>query len=339
MQKVNWGIIGLGRIAHEFALSFNEVSNANLLSVASQDHDRLDDFKKKFNLNSKYSFPDYRDLINCNEVDIIYIALPHSLHFEWIVNCLNANKNVLTEKPATINLSEIKKINKILDYKKVFFAEGFMYRFNPQTVELINIIKKKKIGKLLKMESFFGNNIAYKKNLFGKLKLKTNLKSRLFDKNLGGGAILDLGCYPVSLSVLIASLLENSKNTKIELLNKNIEYGPSEVDLDSYADIKFSNNFVSSIGCSFTKDLGQKTKIYGSSGEIYLEKTWRSQEPIILVNGIKKKFNLPKYKNIFSYEVESISNNIINGELEPSFPGLNRFDTEKNMEIIENWLN
>ena len=62
MQKVNWGIIGLGRIAHEFALSFNELPNANLLSVASKDHDRLDDFKKKFNLNSKYSFPDYRDL-------------------------------------------------------------------------------------------------------------------------------------------------------------------------------------------------------------------------------------------------------------------------------------
>ena len=106
MQKVNWGIIGLGRIAHEFALSFNEVSNANLLSVASQDHDRLDDFKKKFNLNSKYSFPDYRDLINCNEVDIIYIALPHSYHYDWTAECIFKEKRILVEKPATINFKQ-----------------------------------------------------------------------------------------------------------------------------------------------------------------------------------------------------------------------------------------
>ena len=339
MRKINWGIIGLGRIAHEFALSFNEVSNANLFSIASKDSFKLNNFKKKFNLDNKYSFSDYNDLINCDEVDIVYIALPHSLHFKWIVNCLNSNKNVLTEKPATVNLSEIKKINKILNDKKIFFAEGFMYRFNPQTKELIDIIRSNKIGKLFKMESYFGSNIAYKKNFFGKSKLKINPKSRLFDKKLGGGAILDLGCYPASLSILISKLLENSKNSKIELLNKKIEYGSTDVDIDSYVDIKFSDSFVSSIGCSFTKDLGQKTIIYGSNGDLYLENTWRSEVPIIFVNGKKLTFSLTKFKNIFSYEVESISNNILNRELEPSFPGLNRFDTEKNMEILESWLN
>ena len=138
---INWGIIGLGNIANQFALGFKDIKNANLLAVASKTEKKLENFKRNFNLDKKYCFSKYEELINCSEVDIIYIALPHNLHFTWILKCLEKNKKILVEKPATIRLQDIKQINEILNDKKIFFAEGFMYRYHPQTKKLINLIK------------------------------------------------------------------------------------------------------------------------------------------------------------------------------------------------------
>jgi len=338
MSRINWGIIGLGNIANEFAKSFEELSNANLLAVASRDEQKLKKFSKKFNISKKYNFKNYNDLINCTDIDIVYIALPHCFHYKWIVNCIEAKKNILCEKPATINLAEIRKINTLLQQQNIFFAEGFMYRYFPQTLELVKIIKDNKIGMITNMESYFGENVVFKKNIFGLKKLKINKNNRLFNKELGGGAILDLGCYPSSLSILVSSLINSLNNNKIEFLNKNVEIGPTGVDLDSYLDIKFSNNFISKIGCSFKKDLGQQTKIYGTKGKIFIENIWRHNTSSIFLNGKKVKLENLKYNNIFSYEIESISTSIINNQTQPYFPGINRFDSEKNALILENWI-
>ena len=338
MRQINWGIIGLGNIADEFAQAFKEVSNANLLAVASRDKSKLKKFSQKFNISEKYNFLNYNEIINCSEIDIIYIALPHSLHYQWIVKCIEAKKNVICEKPATINLIEIQKINNLLDKNEIFFAEGFMYRFHPQTIELIKIIKSNKIGKIYKMESYFGQNIVYKKNFFGIKKFKINVNNRLFNKQLGGGAILDLGCYPASLSILINKLLKNSEKDQLKLLNKRIDKCNTEVDLDSYVDLKFSNDFTSSIGCSFTKDLGQPTTIYGNNGEIKVPNTWRCSQPSIIVNNKEHKFENLKYKNIFSYQIDSVSKSIVEKNFEPSFPGINRQETESNLEILDKWM-
>ena len=135
---LNWGIIGLGRIANNFALGIEDVTNANLLGIASKTEKKLLDFKKKFNIDERYCFSNYEDLITCNKIDIIYIALPHNFHFKWIMKCLENNKKVLTEKPATTSLADMKKINEKLNNKKIFFAEGFMYRFHPQTSKVVS---------------------------------------------------------------------------------------------------------------------------------------------------------------------------------------------------------
>ena len=157
---LNWGIIGLGRIANDFASGFKDVKNANLFGIASKAEKRLSDFKEKFNINEKYCFSSYEDLIACDKIDIIYIALPHNLHFEWIMKCLEKNKKVLTEKPATSSLNHMKKINETLNNKRIFFAEGFMYRYHPQTKKIISLIQNNEIGDLISMESNFGINLV-----------------------------------------------------------------------------------------------------------------------------------------------------------------------------------
>ncbi len=335
---LNWGIIGLGRIANDFASGFKDVKNANLFGIASKTGKKLLDFKEKFNINEKYCFSNYEDLIACDKIDIIYIALPHNFHFEWIMKCLANNKKVLTEKPATSSLDDMKKINEMLNGKKIFFAEGFMYRYHPQTTKVISLIKNNEIGDLISMESNFGINLIEKKNIFGFKRIKFNKQSRLFNKSLAGGCILDLGCYPSSMSILIAKL-KDPNNLGFELKNSKIEQSSTQVDIDSYTDINFSNGFKSSISCSFKKNIGKSTKILGTKGSISIYDSWHCFPMKIKVNKndiVEDKFN---FSNIFSYEIESISNSVLNNKNEPDYPGITRQETELNVMILNNWLN
>ena len=338
MSVINWGIIGLGQIANNFVSAFKDLKNSKLISIASKSKEKIEKFKKKFNLNNIFSYNNYEEMLLNKKIDIVYIALPHNLHFEWIVKCINNKKNVLSEKPATVSLEEMSKVNKKLDEHRIFFAEGFMYRFHPQTLALTEIIRQNEIGELHKMESFFGKNFIEKKNVFGFKKLKLNRESRLFKKELGGGSILDLGCYPASLSILIAKIKSEDFSNEIKLNNIKKLIGPTKVDLEAYANIVFNNNFNSYIGSSFKNDLGKITKIIGSKGEIIVPDSWHCENSKIIVND-KEHMIKQKYANIFSYEIESISNSLLNNEIEPKFPAIKRNETELNMNILNKWIN
>ena len=340
MNKINWGIIGLGNIALKFASAFNNVDNAQLKSISSKNIDKLMNFKNKFNIEENYCFNNYEDIINCKDVDIVYISLPHTLHYQWIINCIKKNKKVLVEKPATIKLEQIKEIKDLVLQKKIFFAEGFMYRFHPQIEKIIDLIKNRTVGNLISMKSYFGMNILEKKNFLGIIKKKKiDKNNRLFNKELGGGVILDLGCYPVSLSLLISSLISNFNN-QIKIENKKKEFLENGVDIDAYADIIFGNNFISYIGASFKKNLGKKTEIVGERGKIIIEDTWHGNPAKIQVIGEKNyNFDIEAKENIFSHEIESISNSIFENKSEPKYPGMSILDTFENIKILDKWLN
>ena len=337
MSVINWGIIGLGKIANKFALAFKDVKNSKLLSVASKNKDKLDLFKRQFNIDSSFCYNEYENILFNKEIDIIYIALPHSLHFEWINKSIDNKKNVLTEKPATVSLDEIKKINIKLAQNKIFFAEGFMYRFHPQTAFLIKILQQNEIGELKQMESYFGINFIEKRNIFGFKRIKINKESRLFKKDLGGGSILDLGCYPSSLSLLIASLKSKDFRDEIKLTEVEKYIGSTGVDLEAYAKVNFKNEFSSYIGSSFKKNLGKFTKIKGSKGDIVIPDSWHCENSKIVLNS-KEYVIDQKYENIFSYEIESISNSLLNNELEPKYPAIRKKETELNTNILDKWI-
>ena len=340
MQKVNWGIIGLGSIAHQFASGFNHVVNAKLLAIASRNNYKINKFKNNFEITQNFCFSDYESLLENNDIDIVYIALPTFLHYEWIVKSLNASKNVLVEKPATINSYEIEKIKKKYYKEKFIFTEAFMYLYHPQIKKLFELIKSGEIGELIFMESFFGKDILNKKSIFGfKKKKKINPKNRIFNKDMGGGAILDLGCYPVSLSTFVASINKKVSFEKIEIFNKNIDIGPTDVDIDSYVNFKFENGFISRIGASFCKNLGHKTQIFGKKGKLIIEDTWTANPPKIILKKENKEeiiFDFDFRENIYSYEIESLSDLILNGKKKDFF-GLTIDDTLQNMKIIDNW--
>jgi predicted dehydrogenase len=342
MKQIKWGIIGLGNIALKFAEGFQYTKNAKLFAISSRSKNKLLIFKNKFQIDDNYCFVNYDSLLKCKDLDIIYIALPHSLHHEWVIKSIEKGKNILVEKPATVNFLQMENIKNNLKGKNIFFSEAFMYRYHPQILKVIDLLKNKVIGNLVSMESFFGFDALGKKKIFGiKLKKKPNRNYRLYNKELGGGAILDVGCYPTSFSILIASLISKFDFSKTKVLNKKIEIGPTGVDMNSFAELNFENNFKSIIGASLTQNLGKKTKIIGNKGELVLEDTWSPTNfSLIKITGEnKKKIEIECHNNIYAYEIDILSKCILENKKGPDFPGMTINETLENMRILDQWLN
>ena len=340
MKQVNWGIIGLGEVASQFSKGFKFTSNAKLLGIASKDASKVKKFKEDYRIGEDYCFSSYEGLIENKDIHIIYIALTTSLHMEWIIYCLKKGKKVLVEKPATINSIEAINVKKYLGNS--FFTEAFMYLYHPQIKKVLALIKSEEIGELISMNSVFGHDILHKKNFFGFKKIKKiNPENRLYNKKMGGGAILDLGCYPVSLSTLIASLKSKINYDNVKLLNKKKVIGSTDVDLDSYVDLKFENEFKSTIGVSFIKNLGKQTRITGTIGEIIIDDTWTANTSAIIIKKDNKEkiIRINSNENIYSYEIETLSQCILDNKIKVDFPGFTIDHTIGNMKIMDEWLN
>ena len=341
MKKINWGIIGLGNIAQSFSKGFLYAKNSRLLAVSSKNKSKLELFKNKYKINENYIFQNYEDLLNCNDVDIVYIALPNSLHYDWIKKAVKSNKNILVEKPAFMNFNHAKIISEEIDNKGLFFTEGYMYRYNPSISKIIEIIKSQELGEVQSMKSFFCKNLLTKKKFFFfEKKKKIDVNNRLFNKNSGGGCILDLGCYPVSLSVLIASLIDGVNYKKFKLKNIKKEINFTKVDIDAELKICFDYKFTSEIKTSFKKSIGSSTIINFERGNILIKNTWTGTTEIIKnLAGKKEIIESSIKKNIYSQEIENISKDIIDEKIVPTFPGVTIEETKINTKILESWLN
>jgi len=198
MKKTyNRGIIGLGHIAHKFAHDLMLAENANLYAVASRSVEKAEEFAERF--NSDKSYGTYEALATDPKVDIVYIATPHVFHSQQSVMCLDAGKAVLCEKAFGMNASEVEfMINKARENNQ-FLMEALWTRFIPGTETILDIIKNGMIGELKSVKADFG------------FKAKYEPEKRLFSKKLGGGSLLDIGIYPVFLSLLTLGVPDDIK--------------------------------------------------------------------------------------------------------------------------------
>ena len=214
-----------------------------------------------------------------------------------------------------------------------------MYRYHPQIKDIIKILKEDEIGQPISMESSFGENLLTKKLFFFDKKKKVNPNARLFNKELGGGSILDLGCYPSSFSLLIASVLKKIDFKNFEIVDIKKDIGETGVDIDSSATIKFEGGFSSMIKSSFKKNIGNKSIINGKKGSIIINDTWFGKGIIKVLGDKIYEIKNKSEKKIFSYEIENISEFILHDLNEASFPGMSLEETLLNTKILEEWLN
>lgn len=339
MKKIRWGILGLGNIAKTFANSTRPVKNASVFAVASKSLKKITQFKEEYNISSGFCFNNYSALLQCEEIDAVYIALPNHLHAEWISQCINFEKHILVEKPAAISVDQLKIVQDKLIQHNLVFSEAFMYLHHPRMQMLLARIKDGMIGKPLGMRSSFGFEVFLKPSPLQRVLSCYKSKPLHLSKRHGGGCILDLGCYLTSFATLLSKLSNAGTEPSFSFQNMNSTFDKQEVEVDASTTIRFDNGFSSEIRCSFIEHLGQTTKIWGDNGEVRLENTWTCQSDGFWHE--KKYFESQKpslFDNPYSFQVHNLSELILRkkqGEFVDPFFGIQ--DSLYNAKILDSW--
>ena len=211
-------------MGQKFASAIKETSNSKIISIASLDKNKIKNFKDNYNLNKVTVYNNYDDIIKYKNINAIYIATLNNTHFGLIKKCSENNKNILCEKPFTLNYDEGREVYDYITKNRIIFYEGFAYRAHPQTKIIQDIVQNNELGEIKNIQSSFGFKIN---------KIKPH--SRLFNKKLGGGAILDVGCYPLSILNLFYKDPDSYKflNTKGNLTHTNVDdFAEAEIEIN-----------------------------------------------------------------------------------------------------------
>jgi predicted dehydrogenase len=249
-KTFNWGILGAGKIAAKFAQDLSTVPGAVLYAVASRSIDKAEEFAEKHEI--KVSYGSYLELVEDENIDIIYVATPHTFHFEHSILCLEHKKAVLCEKPFGINLGQVETMISMAKQKNVFLMEALWTQFLPHFLFVLDLTKSKKYGELLELKADFGFNAPF------------DPEKRIYNKELGGGSLMDVGIYPVFLSL---SLLGNPENIVAEAT-----IGSTGVDENCTIQLSYSN--------------GVKAKLYSAINETTpTTATLSFEKASVIING------------------------------------------------------
>ena len=288
-MSVNWGFIGAGVVATKaLAPAVRSARNANLYAVASRDISRA------LNLSPSCVYDNYDELINDPKVEAIYISLPNNVHASIASRALIAGKAVLCEKPLTMNYQESEELVRVAKVSSSLLVEAIWFRWHPRLIKACEQIAAGVIGEITQIDAAF----TYVNNNKGNYR---------FDPALGGGALLDLGPYPLHL---IASLF--GSEARVELLEANQDIGPSGVDLVTTGSALINGSVRFNFNLSFVGQLSQEITISGSKGSIkFLEgqafTNW-NEPSTLLVND-----EIYSFESVDAYQlmVEAVSDVIL----------------------------
>lgn len=244
--KIRWGILGCGNIANKFAADLRWVDDAELVAVASRSRQKAIDLSTKY--AAKFAFDSYQDLVDCTEVDVIYIATPHGLHHEHALLCVTHKKAVLCEKAFALNYFQAKEMIEAAKKNNVFIMEAFWTKFLPQYEKVVSLVAAGEIGEIKLLQADFG------------FKAPSPPSARLYDPLLGGGSLLDIGIYPVFLAV---SLL--GRPTEICAA---MQAHSSGVDRQIAVVLKFASGALANLSSTFEAVTPVEATLTGTEGYI-----------------------------------------------------------------------
>ena len=297
MEKtVNWGILGLGAIAHKFAEGLKYVKNAKLYAVGSRDREKALQFAKKYKAQKYYG--SYEELASGPEIDIIYIATPHTLHCENTLLCIRNKKSVLCEKPFAINSGEVKRMINSAKENNVFLMEALWTRFLPHIKKTLALINSGNIGEPRILSADFGFRADY------------NPAGRLFNLALGGGSLLDVGIYPVFLSLLLFG--------KPDEITACANIGKTGTDENCGIIFKYNDGKMAILYSTLISYTPISAEIHGSKGTIKINPKWFTPTDIMISEGLKKPENV-KIKHVgngYNYEAEEATRCLMNKQIE-----------------------
>ncbi|HWQ13077.1 MAG TPA: Gfo/Idh/MocA family oxidoreductase [Roseiflexaceae bacterium] len=291
-----WGIIGTGRIAGVFAEGLRELPDAQLVAVGSRAQESAEAFGARHGASRRYA--SYEAVAADPEVDAVYIATPHSAHAENTIMCLEAGKAVLCEKPFAINARQAARMVAVARERRVFLMEAMWTRFLPVLVRVRQLLAEGAIGEVRMVTSDFG------------FRTTVNPKSRLFDPALGGGGLLDVGVYPISL----ASMVFGGEPERIASM---ADIGETGVDEQGAAILGYGPGRMAIVWTAVRTNTPHETTILGAEGRIRIHPpSWCPTAFTISRPSGEERVELPFPGNGYQFEAAEVARCLRAGRLE-----------------------
>ncbi|MEZ4670250.1 MAG: Gfo/Idh/MocA family oxidoreductase [Anaerolineae bacterium] len=313
-DPIRWGILGTGGIAHKFATGLSVLPSAKLVSVGSRSQASADTFGNEFNIPRRHA--SYEALAEDPNVDAIYVSTPHPFHKENTILCLKAGKAVLCEKPFTINAAETREVIQVARDQKRFLMEAMWTRFLPAIVRAREMIAGGSIGEVRMLTADFGFRTSF------------NPQGRLFAPSLGGGALLDVGIYPLSLSFALFG--------KPTTISSAAHLGETGVDEQSAMLLSYGKGQIALLSSATRTSTAHEAVIYGTEGYIRIPDWWHANRFTVTVSGYAPQtYEVPHDGNGYCHEAAEVGTCLRGGKLESdTMPLGETLDIMETMDII-----
>jgi predicted dehydrogenase/aryl-alcohol dehydrogenase-like predicted oxidoreductase len=333
-KKLGWGIIGTGAIARTLANGIGKSRTGKLVAVASRAKESAEKFGADFGLTGGACYGGYEQILKDANVQAVYIATPHPLHAEWAIKAAEAGKHVLVEKPIAVNQFLAQAIIEAAVASKVLVMEAFMYRCHPQTARLVQLLKEKAIGDVRVIQATFSFQAGF------------NAASRLYDPALGGGGILDIGCYPASMARLIAGAATGKDYADAIEVKAVGHLESTGVDGYTSAVVKFPGDIVATLNAGVAINQENVVRIFGTDGSIYLPNPWVANRGgpdlgriSVHKNGEKQPVEIGVETDVtaFTLEVDVFGDAVHAGRTQAPAPAMSWGDSLGNIKLLDEW--
>ena len=309
-QKIyNWGILGAGKIAGKFATGLKNVENAHLYAVASRSKEKAKDFAKTNDVE-KY-FGSYEEMLQDENLDVVYIATPHVFHHQQTLLCLKHKKAVLCEKPFAMNRKQVAEMIATAQAENCFLMEAMWTQFLPHFKYVQQVVNSGKYGKIRNLKADFGFPAPF------------DAEKRLFNKKLGGGSLLDIGIYPVFIAL---SLL--GKPNKIKATAK---IGKTGVDENCQVLFKYDRKVEAELNSSILEKTPTTALIQLEKATIHINS--RFHEPSSVRIQTPDGEELKEFEvntNGYNFEAQHVQEMLSQGRIEST-----EMSWKKSLDLIE----
>ncbi|KAL0073188.1 hypothetical protein J3Q64DRAFT_1764458 [Phycomyces blakesleeanus] len=317
-MSLRWGILGTGNIATTFANGLKQSPLNSLVAIGSRSDASAQAFGQAFGVTKAACYGTYDALLADPNVDIVYIATPHPQHCELAIKTAKAKKHMLVEKPMAMNEREVQLILDAAKENDVFLMEAYMYRCHPQTQKAAEMIKQGVVGevKLVKASfSFEGYSLGP--------------SSRLWRNELGGGALMDIGGYPLSWARLIAGAAQGSSPLHPTILKGvgNVQKD-TQVDEWAMASLGFENKIGAQLFVGVFADADCSVEVVGTKGTLRVPNLWRPDLAVLGPTQIEVSEHgkaaaitpiVLEQTNLFTFEAEAVAKAVLSGKKECDF--------------------
>jgi len=330
-MHLNWGILSTGAIARTFAHGLTQSRTGRLVAVGSRSREAAEAFGSQFGVPAARVHADYEALLRDPQVEAVYIATPHPFHAQWAVKAAQAGKHVLCEKPFAMNLGQAQAMFAAARQHHVFMMEAFMYRCHPQIPRLLKLIREGVIGEVKSIQVAFA------------FRAGDTPDSRILSRQLGGGGILDVGCYPVSFARLIAGAATDAPFLNPLTVQGAGHIGSTGVDEYAAAMLTFPGDIIAQVATGVRLAMENTASIYGTKGRIVVETPWAASrdQPVatsITVHAhITQTHVIETDRTCFAAEADVVAEAIAAGLTEAPPPAMTWDDTLGNMQALDAW--